>query len=67
MISGVYSVFGGATSVYASSGLERCLRDVRTAAQHVCVVPQNYEVRGQVFLGLDVSKSLLSIDGRPQP
>jgi hypothetical protein len=55
---------GGASSVYASAGLERCLRDVRTASQHVCVIPQNYELTGQVFLGLDTSRGLLSIDGR---
>ena len=29
---------GGATSVYASFPLERCLRDIRTAAQHITVI-----------------------------
>ena len=27
----------GASALYASFGLERCLRDVRTASQHICV------------------------------
>ncbi|HLZ25820.1 MAG TPA: acyl-CoA dehydrogenase family protein [Chloroflexota bacterium] len=54
----------GATSVYASAGLERCLRDVRTAAQHVTVISNNYRTVGQAFLGLDVSATQLSIDDR---
>jgi alkylation response protein AidB-like acyl-CoA dehydrogenase len=55
---------GGATSVYASASLERCLRDIRTAAQHITVIPNNYGVVGQVLSGLDVSASQLSIDDR---
>lgn len=55
---------GGATSVYASAGLERCLRDVRTAGQHICVISNNYRTVGQAFLGLDVSSTHLSIDDR---
>src|SRR4029453_9736119 len=46
---------GGASSVYASTQLERCLRDIRTASQHVCVMSTNYEVAGQLFLGADMS------------
>jgi alkylation response protein AidB-like acyl-CoA dehydrogenase len=55
---------GGASSVYATTPLERCLRDVHTAAQHVCVTPTNYELAGQLFLGLDMATSLWSIDYR---
>ena len=29
---------GGLASVYANVGLERCMRDIRTAAQHLVVV-----------------------------
>jgi len=54
----------GASAVYASTGLERCLRDVRTAAQHVCVTPTNLELAGQFALGLDVRQSVWSIDDR---
>lgn len=55
---------GGATSVYATSPLERCLRDIRTAAQHVCVTPTNYELAGQALLGFDMRASLFAIDDR---
>lgn len=55
---------GGASSVYASCPLERCLRDVHTAAQHICVTPTNYELAGQSFMGLDMRSSLWSIDDR---
>jgi len=46
---------GGSASLYASSRMERCLRDIRTAGQHMAVVPANYETFGQASLGLDVS------------
>jgi alkylation response protein AidB-like acyl-CoA dehydrogenase len=54
----------GASAVYANTGLERCLRDVRTAAQHICVTPTNFEIAGQLALGLDVHQSVWSIDDR---
>lgn len=55
---------GGASSIYATIPLERCLRDIRTAAQHVCVTPTNYELAGQLFLGLEMRASLWAIDYR---
>jgi len=54
----------GASAIYASFGLERCLRDARTAAQHICVTPSNYEIAGQLALGLDIAGTLWSIDNR---
>jgi len=58
---------GGATSVYTSSPLERCLRDIRTAGQHICVVPSNFESVGQALLGFDMSTSvLLRFDDRSE-
>lgn len=35
---------GGASSVYASTRLARCLRDIHTASQHMTVMPTSYEV-----------------------
>ena len=55
---------GGATSIYVTSPLERCLRDIRTAAQHHVVTPANYEVLGQLSLGLDVSGTFWGRDYR---
>jgi indole-3-acetate monooxygenase len=40
------------TSIYASSRLERCFRDVHVATQHVAVAPSNIEMVGQYCLGL---------------
>lgn len=55
---------GGASSVYAVTGLERCLRDIRTAAQHVCVTPTNYENAGRMFFGLEIASTRWAIDSR---
>jgi alkylation response protein AidB-like acyl-CoA dehydrogenase len=48
----MYSV-GGATAIYATSRLDRCLRDAHTAAAHVWVAPDTYELAGRLLLGLD--------------
>jgi hypothetical protein len=40
------------------------VRDVRTAAQHICVTPTNFEIAGQPALGLDVHQSVWAIDDR---
>jgi indole-3-acetate monooxygenase len=55
---------GGASSVYTSTQLERCLRDIRTASQHLTVMPTNYEVAGQLFLGADMSATQWNRDNR---
>jgi alkylation response protein AidB-like acyl-CoA dehydrogenase len=43
----------GASSVYTSRPFEKCLRDIRTATQHHCVTPTNYETAGQFAMGWD--------------
>jgi alkylation response protein AidB-like acyl-CoA dehydrogenase len=43
---------GGATAIYADSRLDRCLRDAHTAAAHVWVAPDTYELAGRLLLGL---------------
>jgi alkylation response protein AidB-like acyl-CoA dehydrogenase len=48
----MYSL-GGASAIYAASRLDRCLRDVHTAAAHVWVAPDTYELAGRLLLGLD--------------
>ena len=55
---------GGAASVYSSTHLERCLRDIRAASQHVCVVPTNYEMAGRLFLGDEISATPWNRDNR---
>jgi indole-3-acetate monooxygenase len=44
---------GGATSVYTSSSLERCFRDVHVAMQHIAVSSTSFELSGRVLLDLD--------------
>jgi indole-3-acetate monooxygenase len=48
----MYSV-AGASAIYATSRLDRCLRDAHTAAAHVWVAPDTYELAGRLLLGLD--------------
>jgi indole-3-acetate monooxygenase len=56
----------GSTSVYTTtSQLERCLRDARTAGQHIAVARANYEMIGQAMLGFDMRMTpLLMMDDR---
>lgn len=41
----------GADAVYATSALDRCLRDARTAVQHIGTQEVNYEVAGRLRSG----------------
>lgn len=51
----VYTL-GGATSVYTTSKLERCFRDVHVVTQHLAVSPQWYERTAKYFLGLGLQR-----------
>ena len=51
-------------SPYTSTGLERCVRDIHAAGQHVTLAPANYAMAGQAFLGSDMRASLLLMDDR---
>ena len=48
----MYTAAGG-TSVFASSPLQRRLRDVHAITQHFFVAPPTYETIGQVVLGVE--------------
>jgi alkylation response protein AidB-like acyl-CoA dehydrogenase len=43
----------GAAAIFETSALERAVRDVRAAAQHIAMSPNNYIVGGRLRLGLD--------------
>ena len=43
--------YGGASALFLSNILQRCLRDVNAAAQHLVVSETSYEVHGQFALG----------------
>jgi alkylation response protein AidB-like acyl-CoA dehydrogenase len=56
---------GGSASPYTSSGLERCVRDIHAAAQHLTVASPNYQMVGQALLGVDMRPTpLLFMDDR---
>jgi indole-3-acetate monooxygenase len=48
----VYAAAGG-SAIYESGRLDRCFRDVHVAVQHIGLATNNYELAGQVLLGLD--------------
>jgi alkylation response protein AidB-like acyl-CoA dehydrogenase len=50
---------GGGTSVYATSPLQRCFRDVHVATQHAMVGGSTYELTGRLLLGLETDVSQL--------
>lgn len=54
----------GATAVYATSPLDRCLRDARTALQHVCTQEVHFELAGRLALERDALASVWGIDYR---
>ncbi len=49
----------GSSSIFQSSPLERCWRDIHTAAQHMQVQDGRWETAGRVLMGLDPASRLL--------
>jgi len=45
----------GSASIYATSRIERCFRDVHMVTQHGVVGPAGFTLAGRCFLGLDTS------------
>ena len=54
----------GATAVYATSPFDRCLRDARTALQHVCTQEVHFELAGGLALERDALASVWGLDYR---
>jgi indole-3-acetate monooxygenase len=50
---------GGGSAVYATSPLQRCFRDVHTAAAHIMVSTRTYEMVGRNRFGLPIDTSTL--------
>jgi len=50
---------GGGTSVYATSPLQRCFRDVHVATQHAMVASATWELAGRILLHLDTDTAQL--------
>jgi alkylation response protein AidB-like acyl-CoA dehydrogenase len=49
----------GTSAVFQSSPLERCWRDIHTAAQHMQTQPVRWETAGRVMLGLEPDSPVL--------
>jgi len=49
----------GSSSIFQSSVLERCFRDVHTAAQHLQVQEGRWETTGRVLMGLEPGSPVL--------
>lgn len=50
---------GGGTSVYETSRLQRCFRDIHVATQHMLVGTPVMELTGRLVLGLEAETSAL--------
>lgn len=50
---------GGAGALYRGNPLERRLRDIHTAAQHMVVAPATLELAGRVLLGVETDTTQL--------
>ncbi len=50
---------GGGSSVFASSPLQRCMRDAHVVTQHIMVAPRLYETLGKLHFGLDIDASMV--------
>ncbi len=50
---------GGGTALYASSPLQRRLRDIHALTQHFALKPDTYSLVGAVIAGQDVDISFL--------
>jgi alkylation response protein AidB-like acyl-CoA dehydrogenase len=54
----MYTTAGG-TAIFASSPLQRCLRDVHAITQHLFVAPPTYEMIGKILLGVEADGFML--------
>ena len=51
-VVGTLARAAGSAAIVEGTGLERCLRDVQAAVQHIAMSPNNYALAGRVRLGL---------------
>lgn len=58
-VTDIAHTLAGGTSVYEASPLQRCLRDVHVATQHLMVSPRLYETLGKLHLGFEVNATEL--------
>jgi alkylation response protein AidB-like acyl-CoA dehydrogenase len=56
-VDAAFTMAGG-TAVFNASPLQRCLRDVHVATQHIMVAPRLYETIGKLLLGGEADTSM---------
>jgi alkylation response protein AidB-like acyl-CoA dehydrogenase len=52
-VTDMLAASAGAVAIFETCALERAVRDVRAAAKHIAMSPNNYIIAGQLALGLD--------------
>lgn len=52
-ITDMLAASAGAAAIFETCALERAVRDVRAAAKHIAMSPNNYIIAGRLALGLD--------------
>jgi indole-3-acetate monooxygenase len=57
-VGAVYTM-GGGSSIFDSSALQRCLRDVHVVTQHIMVAPRLYETLGKHLFGAEIDAAML--------
>ena len=58
VVTRLYTLAGGG-AVFADAPLQRCLRNVQVASQHMMVSETTYELTGRLLLGLPTQTSML--------
>lgn len=58
VVDAMYACAGG-SAIFASSPLQKCLRDVHVVTQHMMVGEATYEMTGRLFLGLPMNTAML--------
>jgi alkylation response protein AidB-like acyl-CoA dehydrogenase len=58
VVNAMYTLAGG-SAVYDSSPLQRHLRDVHVASQHITVASSTLETCGQLLLGIEANTAML--------
>lgn len=52
-VTDMLAASAGAVAIFETCALERAVRDVRAAAKHIAMSPNNYVIAGRLALGLD--------------
>ena len=57
VVTSMYQL-GGGSSIFDSSPLQQCLRDIHVVTQHFMVSESTYELVGRLILGVDTNVAM---------